>query len=338
MQFRHLATVAWISAVFLAQAVLAADIPAHDIPGGHDSPIVSRFPGSTLVGFYTTEFDRVALPMGSKLSSDLTRLLQTKTVAGKVTDLAYAGPIGKSAFEVFHNYQAALEKAGFVTEFHCDNATCGDRNGADLSSNIAPMLLKSRLGKAPVSDYYDIMIKTLSSNGGPLYVSTSRLARPQGDIYLSLMVCGAVRRPVGVLLQIVEEKPMATGQVTVNAKAMGDGLAQHGHIALYGIHFATDSAALAPDSKGTLAQMVELLKSRPDLKVYIVGHTDNTGTLQHNLALSQRRADSVVKALEAQGVAASRLSAKGLASYAPVASNDSEQGRAQNRRVELVEQ
>lgn len=84
--------------------------------------------------------------------------------------------------------------------------------------------------------------------------------------------------------------------------------------------------------------MVTLLKSQPSLKVYIVGHTDNTGTLAHNLTLTQRRGESVVKALQARGIAASRLAAAGLASYAPVASNDSEAGRAQNRRVELVKQ
>lgn len=193
------------------------------------------------------------------------------------------------------------------------------------------------MGNAPTVDYYNLMVDALSCNGGQLHVATSQLERARGNVDVSLMVCGADDEPVGVLLQIVEEKPMATGEVTVNAKAMGDGLAQHGHIALYGIHFATDSAALQPDSNATLAQMVALLKSRPRLKVYIVGHTDNTGTLQHNLTLSQQRAESVANALEARGIPASRLSAKGLASYAPVASNANDAGRAKNRRVDLVE-
>lgn len=319
-------------------AAFADSIPAHDIPGGHDSSMVSRFPGSIIIGYHTIDFDQATLPMGVKLSDDQTRLLQTETVSGKVTDLAYAGPVGKSAFEVYHNYQAALVGAGFVTQFHCDNATCGDRNGADLSTNIATTDLMERMGKAPVADYYNLMIDVLSCNGGQLHVSTSRLTRPQGNVDVSLMVCGADSEPVGVLLQIVEEKPMATGEVSVNAKAMSHGLTQNGHIALYGIHFATDSAALTPDSNATLTQMVDLLQSQPRLKVYIVGHTDNTGTLSHNLKLSQQRANSVMKALEQHGIAASRLAAKGLASYAPVASNGTEAGRAKNRRVELVEQ
>jgi outer membrane protein OmpA-like peptidoglycan-associated protein len=132
---------------------------------------------------------------------------------------------------------------------------------------------------------------------------------------------------------------MATGEVTVDAKAMSQGLAQNGHIALYGIHFASDSAVLGEDSAATLAEMAKLLKAQPALKVYIVGHTDDSGSLAHNLALSQQRAEAVVKALETQyGIAPARLAAKGLASYAPVASNRDDAGKARNRRVELVEQ
>lgn len=322
----------------VAIAAYADSIPGHDILGSHDSSFVSRFPGSTIIGYQSVDYDQAVLPMGTKISSDQTRLLQTETVAGKLTRIAYAVPAGKSAFEVFSNYQSALAKAGFVTQFHCANANCGDRNGSDLSSVIVGGNLLDGMGHAPTVDYFNLMVGVLNCNDGELYVETSHLVQAKGNIDLSLMVCGQAGEPVGVLLQTVEEKPMATGEVTVDAKAMGQGLAQNGHIALYGIHFATDSAALAPDSNAQLAQMVKLLKSRPSLKVYIVGHTDNTGTLAHNLKLSQQRADTVVKALESHGIAASRLAAKGLASYAPVSSNDTEAGRAKNRRVELVQQ
>jgi OmpA-OmpF porin, OOP family len=145
--------------------------------------------------------------------------------------------------------------------------------------------------------------------------------------------------PVGVLLQIVEATPMASGEVTVDAKAMSQGLAQSGHIALYGIHFASDSAVLSQDSDHTLTEMAKLLKAQPALKVYIVGHTDNSGALTHTFSLSQQRAEAVAKTLATRyGIAPARLAAKGLASYAPVASNHSDAGKAQNRRVELVEQ
>jgi OmpA-OmpF porin, OOP family len=140
-------------------------------------------------------------------------------------------------------------------------------------------------------------------------------------------------------LQIIESGRMPTSQVTVDSAAMSRGLQSEGKIALYGLQFATDSANLRPDSDVTLKQMSELLHQQPKLKVYIVGHTDNTGSLEHNLSLSQQRADSVVNALTSRfGIAADRLNAKGMASYSPVASNHEEPGKAKNRRVEMVEQ
>lgn len=334
----RLVMLALVIGFLAAPAATAEPIPPHDIPGGHDSPIVSRFPGSTMVGYRTVDLDQVTLPMGTKISTDQTRLLQTETVIGKVTQIAYAMPSTHSAFEVYQNYRAALAKAGFVTRFQCENAVCGDNKGTNLDHAIATTDLLNRLGQGAGSEYGNLMIWALGSNGGPLFVQTSRLTRPQGNVDVSLLVCSAQGQPNGALLQIVEEKPLTTGLVTVDAKTMGQSLAQNGHIALYGIHFATDSAALTADSAATLAQMVDLLKAQPQLKVYIVGHTDDTGTLAHNLALSQQRADSVVKALEGRGIAAPRLAAKGLASYAPVASNATDAGRAQNRRVELVQQ
>ena len=175
-------------------------------------------------------------------------------------------------------------------------------------------------------------------NGNVRYLS-AHLDRGAGNIDVSVLVSQGDTTPTGVLLQVVEAKPMATHEVTVDSKAMDEGLARSGHIALYGIQFATDSSTLEKASDSTLEEMAMLMKSRPGLKVFIVGHTDNTGVLAHNVALSQARAEAVVKALETRyHVSAGRLAAKGLASYAPVASNSDDAGKARNRRVELVEQ
>ena len=85
--------------------------------------------------------------------------------------------------------------------------------------------------------------------------------------------------------------------------------------------------------------MAKPLSSNPSLKVYIVGHTDNQGQFAHNADLSQKRAEAVVQALTSTyHVAPARLTAKGIASLSPVASNRDDAGRALNRRVELVEQ
>jgi outer membrane protein OmpA-like peptidoglycan-associated protein len=175
---------------------------------------------------------------------------------------------------------------------------------------------------------------------GDMRQLTARLDRPEGRVDVSLLVAQAgEHQPTGILLQIIEAQAMTAGQVSVDAKAMSQGLSRQGHIALYGIHFATDSADLAADSDATLGQMAQLLKVEASLKVFIVGHTDNTGELNHNLALSQKRAEAVARALTTRyGITSQRVAAKGMASYAPVASNRDEAGRSQNRRVELVAQ
>ena len=122
--------------------------------------------------------------------------------------------------------------------------------------------------------------------------------------------------------------------------AMQKSLAESGRVAVYGVCFDTDKAEVKPESKAALDEMGKLLNANPNLKVYVVGHTDNQGTLAGNMDLSQKRADAVVKALEAGYRSRPRACrhAAWLASLAPVAANDAEAGRAKNRRVELVSQ
>jgi outer membrane protein OmpA-like peptidoglycan-associated protein len=113
-------------------------------------------------------------------------------------------------------------------------------------------------------------------------------------------------------------------------------LAAEGRVRLYGINFDVDSDHLRTDAKPAIDQLVAALKSNPAWSVSIEGHTDSTGTAARNLDLSQLRAKSVKAALVAAGIAAERLTTAGLGQTKPIASNDTEMGRAQNRRVEVV--
>jgi outer membrane protein OmpA-like peptidoglycan-associated protein len=101
------------------------------------------------------------------------------------------------------------------------------------------------------------------------------------------------------------------------------------------IYFETDSDVLKPESKLDLDLLSDVLKRNPQANLMIEGHTDSSGDDAHNLDLSKRRASSVVKYLVEKGIAASRLSSEGYGETMPVASNDTPEGRAQNRRVEL---
>jgi len=138
-------------------------------------------------------------------------------------------------------------------------------------------------------------------------------------------------------LTIVESQTMEQ-EVVADASVMRNDLADTGKTIVHGIYFDTASATIKPESERALAEMVKLLNGSPALKVYVVGHTDSVGSLDSNLKLSSDRAASVVKAITARGVAAPRLKSAGVGPYSPVASNDTDGGKAKNRRVELVKQ
>ncbi|MFB3904495.1 MAG: OmpA family protein [Acidobacteriota bacterium] len=122
------------------------------------------------------------------------------------------------------------------------------------------------------------------------------------------------------------------------AQQLTKDLEEFGRARVYGINFDTDSAVIREESKPTLDRIVSVLKSKADWQMTIEGHTDSTGTAAHNQTLSENRAKSVRDFLTAAGIAATRLKAAGFGATKPVAGNETELGRAQNRRVELVRQ
>lgn len=144
--------------------------------------------------------------------------------------------------------------------------------------------------------------------------------------------------PRSYMLTVIEEQPLQQ-QVQANADAWMSDIAATGHAAVYGIYFDTDQAVIKPESEPALKEIAALLEKNPSLKVHLVGHTDSTGSFAHNMQLSEARAAAVVQALTARyKVNPSRLRASGAGPLAPVASNRTEEGKAKNRRVELVEQ
>lgn len=139
-------------------------------------------------------------------------------------------------------------------------------------------------------------------------------------------------------IHIIEKEAM-NQDVVADASSMASSIKESGKVALYGIYFDTGKSTLKPESQPALQEISKLLKADPNLKLYVVGHTDNTGLFSSNIKLSMDRATTVVSALVSQfSVNAARLTAFGDGPTSPVASNDKEEGRALNRRVELVKQ
>lgn len=139
-------------------------------------------------------------------------------------------------------------------------------------------------------------------------------------------------------LTIVERAAMVQ-EVTADANTMARQIVDTGRVAVYGIYFDFNKSDLKPESKPTLDEIAKLLSQDAQLKLYVVGHTDNVGEIRYNMPLSQARAEAVVKTLVSEyKIDAGRLKPYGVGPLAPVASNKTEEGRAKNRRVELVGQ
>jgi len=138
-----------------------------------------------------------------------------------------------------------------------------------------------------------------------------------------------------VYLKIVDEEGFKKS-LTFGPDELREALEQDGKVLLYGILFDLDKASLKQESDKQLQHIVTLMINNPDLKLEIQGHTDDQGSPEYNMGLSQRRAVTVSDYLGLFGIEAGRLVAKGYGETQPVASNDTEEGRAKNRRVELV--
>ena len=141
-----------------------------------------------------------------------------------------------------------------------------------------------------------------------------------------------------IWLRIVEKQEMVQ-HVVADAASFRDGLKTSGHVAVEGIYFDTGKSVVKPESTPALQEVAKLLAADPSLKLWVVGHTDSVGSVDANMKLAQARAEAVAAALAtSHGVAPARLKGYGVGPLAPIASNDAEDGRAKNRRVELVKQ
>ena len=316
----------------------AADPP--DLPGSKDSPLISRYSGSSLVAYADINFDEETLPLTNQIEGD--HFVKGETIEGKITRLVYLAPVGRTALEVTRNYSQALTKAGLTVRFACEKEKCGVQtriqepfvgyaNGMKQMVNYGGY---SDLGFVVLNDgatpYY--FWGTLPVDGRQVYVSVfTNTVNAQDD--------SPLKDRVGTFIEIVQPKAMETDKVSVDATAIGAGVANAGKIALYGIFFDTGKADLKPESKDQLTEIGKFLATNKTIKLIVVGHTDNVGTIDANQTLSQQRANAVAAALvNSYQVAPGRILAKGVGNLCPVASNASEEGRAKNRRVELVQQ
>jgi OOP family OmpA-OmpF porin len=291
--------------------ICSALAQTRDVAGSRDYPGIGRFAGSVITGYQVKDFDASRLqaaPFRDGKAADERR------PEGRVTRIAYRTNPGPSIVEVARNFETQLAKAGFETLLACDTDACGG---------------------IPFVEAVDALpIPQMWIDGFNYRYHVSRKAEGVRETYAAVLVS---KNNDDIYAQLVVAVIGAIENKMVDAGAMAKGLREQGHIALYGIYFDTDKAVIKPESRPTLDEIAKLLRAQPQLTVFIVGHTDNQGTFDYNVGLSRRRAEAVAAELaKSYQIAATRVRTAGVGFLAPIGSNTTDDGRALNRRVELV--
>jgi outer membrane protein OmpA-like peptidoglycan-associated protein len=310
---------------------------AKDLEGSKDHPLLKRFEGSEIIRYSSKKYDRYTLALGSSLQGDkFGNFDKQEILEGSLTRIAYRAS-DTSSLEVFRNYEIELADKGFQPI-----AGNGDKPLSGAAKEFANDTL-----------YFPWAVDCQGVQGGEViprwhsknpYYFAGKLDRSEGTAYASVVVVEASAdspkfkaNDVLIIVDIVESRALQNKMVQVNASEMRNSIEKTGKVTLYGIYFDTDKTAIKTESMPTIAEIAKLLQNDLALKLMVVGHTDNVGTVSHNAELSMGRAQSVVKELQSKyGINGQRLQSAGMGFMVPVAANDTEDGRAKNRRVELV--
>ncbi len=238
---------------------------------------------------------------------------KTHWVEGKFHGEVFAAEAGHdgSEFEVKRNFDELVKQMG----------------GVKVSEGRVPTETIKEWGDEITQGFIDGLGNVYSAPA-----TTYLVRRNDGNIWIHL-----VADNVNYAYVIGQEKAFQQTAGLVPASELKKQIDSAGKVALQ-VNFATDKTDILPDSMPQIEQVVALLKEDPALKLAVNGHTDNSGDKAHNQSLSEGRAKAVVAALQQAGIDASRLQASGMGDTQPVADNATEEGKAKNRRVELIKQ
>jgi OmpA-OmpF porin, OOP family len=332
--------------------------PTADVRGAKDHPLLKRYAGSIIVNYEQKAFDELALPL-SRLQQTPQRdernnrvfvAEKTLQLEGAYTRLLYLVPEGRSPLEVLRNYQEELRAGGGEILYECKNQECGGKLAGNEHGGNDQSLIMVLYPRRRVTEPHASLGHCVTATSGDLAeqrYTVGRLTRDGREAAVAVLTythpgyvnveCSTFTGRILALVLILERTAREQRMVTLKAEEMQSAIAATGRVALYGIYFDTDKTEISPESRPALEQIARLLKENSGLKVLIVGHTDNVGAFDYNLDLSRRRAEAVVSALKtAYGIDGARMRPAGVGMLAPIAPNDAEEGRAKNRRVELV--
>lgn len=318
--------------LILSFSVLMAAVSfAQDIDGSADHKLITRYPGSKIIEYHTSDYDEIDLAI--KPAKPELPPQEWLTVGGNRTAIVYEAPEGIGTAEIMKNYRDALLSKGATILFECKSGEC-DGNAAWYSAKFfhATYFTSERPGSdGTFYEYFD------AYHSSQRYM-VAKIVTAEKIYYLEIgMTPKYDGQTVKICLEIVEEDVIQNGLIEVNAEVIKEKLNDEGKIILYGILFETGSAKLKQESFKEIEALANYLKANPTVNIYIIGHTDDTGDVNKNVQLSKDRALAVKNALlNNYGDYASRILTEGVGPYCPVAVNDTEEGKTLNRRVEIV--
>lgn len=338
----------WAATLWLAASACcqAASLPAADAAGSRDHEHLRRYEGAVILSYAQSAFDEFSLPLSALVhvpgesdakNNAVFRPSSSKPLEGRRTSLIYLLPAERGPLEVVRNYRDEVARAGGTALFECAGDDCGGEATNGMFGGGGQTSLAMFL-RAPenVTDTYRspawcaqavkhadqrYLAAEVPAQGMHVSVHAYRAVSPDES-----PPCALLNGRTIAVVDVVDAKAREQKMVTVSAGAMADSIAGSGSVALYGILFDFNEAVLKPESEPTLVEIAKYLAAAPEVKVLVVGHTDAVGSYDFNLDLSRRRA-----------VAPARMTPVGVSFASPVASNRSEDGRARNRRVAIVE-
>ncbi len=347
-----------VISIFLFPTLVWGDtfIPTNDLKNSHDPTLLKRFEGSLIIAYKHRAFDKFSFPLSplkptGKEKNDIVFYApaKSKTVEGEYTRAAYLIPKGHSPFEVIKNYEDYLQNQGGKILYSCKDKECGGNphhgswiwyGETSLAYFLEDMNSVASYNKKFSTGYCALASSTIKDQ----HYMVAEL--PNEDSFISVLTytlgndsgCEAVANRTVAVVDVVKPEKMKQRMVVVRAEKMAKDIESHGSVALYGIYFDTGKAEVKPESRPTLKEIARLLRKNSSLKLLVVGHTDNQGTFSYNMDLSKRRANAVIAVLNRDyGISTKRLRAVGVGYACPRASNRTDEGRAKNRRVELVD-
>jgi OmpA-OmpF porin, OOP family len=278
-----------------------------------DFPYLSHLPNYKLSTSNDREFDEFSFFDGK----------QMVTVEGRKYAKAYSlkpGALPASPLQITHNYANAVKAQGGEVLYE------GKANAAGIKNKSGDLLASLKM----VKDGKEIWIEIISYDRGHRYHLN---AIEKGEMKQD--VTKAEVKPEAPKPEVKPEPPKEEPQPDISKRDLAKEIKAQGYATIY-VNFDVDKWVIRPESQPAIDQVAQMLKANPDLNLIIAGHTDSSGTWAHNKTLSENRARAVLQALVAQGIEAGRLASVGHGQDKPIADNATEEGKAKNRRVELI--